>query len=402
MKGLRDLKKLFVVCSLFGSYLMADNLGDILSHNKSQLFEYDKKSNEIQNKILTKSWVNPIRLQYRKNYSTQYTTKTTITDNFSISIDQPIFRSGGIYYAIKYANATYRVGKDSIEIQKRAMIADAVSVLFNLKKIKLQQRKLQYQIKNDKIDIIQKRDSYSAGILDSSFLDQALLKKSQDETALLELKFSLMELKQKFSLLSDKNPDKLRLPKLKIVSKLYYQKHNLQLKRDRDTIEQKRYDAKMTQSKYLPAISLQGQYIDGTLNPTTVIGIKDEYYNYGFSISMPIDINSFNDIELAKVAKLKAQTQLIDTKHTIKEEYDWILNSIEILDKKIALTYQDIKLYKNLYKLTSNLVKAGQKTQLDADVMFNTLHIKKLDTQIYKVEKQLQILQLYMRVNNVI
>ena len=62
------------------------------------------------------------------------------------------------------------------------MIGDAISILFNLKKTKLEQEKLKYQIKNDTIDIRQKRDSYDAGLLDSSFLDQAILKKSQDET----------------------------------------------------------------------------------------------------------------------------------------------------------------------------------------------------------------------------
>ena len=406
MKGLRDLKKLLLICSLVASSALADDLGDILSKNKSQLFEYDTQSNKLQNDILTKSWINPIRLQYKKNYNTQYHDKTIITDNYSVSIDQPIFRSGGIYYAIKYANASYEVGKDSIAMQKRAMIADAVSVLFNLKKVRLQQRKLHYQLKNDKIDIIQKRDSYNAGLLDSSFLDQALLKKSQDQTALLEFKFALLELKQKFSILSDKNPDKLRLPKLKLISKDYYQKHNLQLKRDIDIVEQSSYNAKVTQAKYLPAVSLQGQYLHGTLNPAysgvSSYTMRDGYYNYGFSVSMPIDINSLSDIELSKVAKLKAQTQAIDTKHTIKQEYDWIYNSIDILNQKIALTNKDIKLYQNLYKLTSNLVKAGQKTKLDADVMYNTLHIRKLDKQIYQIEKQLQLLKLYMRVNNVI
>jgi len=370
------------------------------------LFEYDKQSNDLQNDILTKSWINPIDLRYNKNYTTQYTTKTFHTDNFTVSINQPIFKSGGIYYAIKYANATHSTNLDNIKIQQRAMIADAVSVLFNLKKVRLEQEKLKYIIKNDKIDIIQKKDSYDAGILDSSFLDQALLKKSQDETNLLQLNFTQLELKQKFATLSDKDPDKLKLPKLKLVSKEYYKAHNLQLKRDIDYKSQKAYEAKVTRSKYLPTLSLNGQYINGSDNPMysnyTATNTKENYYNYGFSVSMPIDINSLSDIELAKVQHLKAATQVIDTKNTIKQEYDWILNSIMVLDKKIALVKKDIKLYQNLYKLTSNLAKAGQKTKLDAKVMYNSLQIRKYDKKIYEIEKQLQLLHLYMRVENVI
>jgi len=395
-----------ILCSATVALLQADNLGNILSHDKSMLFEYDKQSNDLQNDILTKSWINPIDLRYNKNYTTQYTTKTFHTDNFTVSINQPIFKSGGIYYAIKYANATHSTNLDNITIQQRAMIADAISVLFNLKKVRLEQEKLKYIIKNDKIDIIQKKDSYDAGILDSSFLDQALLKKSQDETNLLQLNFTQLELKQKFAILSDKDPDKLKLPKLKLVSKEYYKAHNLQLKRDIDYKSQKAYEAKMTRSKYLPTLSLHGQYINGSDNPMysgyTATNIKENYYNYGFSVSMPIDVNSLSDIELAKVQHLKAATQVIDTKNTIKQEYDWILNSIMVLEKKIALVKKDIKLYQNLYKLTSNLAKAGQRTKLDAKVMYNSLQIRKYDKKIYEIEKQLQLLHLYMRVENVI
>jgi outer membrane protein TolC len=386
--------------------LYGDNLGDILSKNKSQLFEYDTKSNELQSDMLTKSWINPISLQYSKNYTTQYTTKTYHTDSYSVSIDQPIFKSGGIYYAIKYAKALHDTNLDNIKLQKRSMVANAVSILFNLKKLKLEEKKIKYVLKNDKIDIIQKRDSYNAGLLDSSFLDQALLKKSQDETNLLQLQFSQLELKQQFALLSDKNPDKLKLPKLKLISKNYYKSRNLVLKKDRDYVRQTKYEAKMTQSQYLPTISLRGQYINSDSNPaystTYPPTTRDNYYNYGFSISMPLSINTMSDIELAKVKHLRAATQAIDTKHTVNEEYNWIINSLNVLDKKIALTKKDIKLYKNLYTLTKNLVKAGQKTKLDSDVMYNSWQIRKFDRKIYEIEKQLQLLKLYMRVENVI
>jgi outer membrane protein TolC len=134
----------------------------------------------------------------------------------------------------------------------------------------------------------------------------------------------------------------------------------------------------------------------------TPTNTKENYYNYGFSVSMPIDINSLSDIELAKVQHLKAATQVIDTKNTIKQEYDWILNSIMVLDKKIELVKKDIKLYQNLYKLTNNLAKAGEKTKLDAKVMYNSLQIRKYDKKIYEIEKQLQLLHLYMRVEDVI
>jgi outer membrane protein TolC len=381
----------------------ADELGNILSDNKELLFDYDFKSNELQSDMLSKSWINPVRLQYSKRYSTQFTDRTSRTGSYSIIIDQPIFRSGGIYYAIKYSQALRDANEAELRLQKRQMIGDAVSILFNLKKNRLEQQKMKYLIKNDKIDIRQKRDSYESGLLDSSFLDQAILKKSQDEATLLELELNLLELKQRFSLLSDKKPDGLRLPILKLMSKSNYGEQNLELKKDRLRAEQSAYNANVTTAKYLPTVSLQGQYTDGDLNPLYANPMLEErYYNYGFTVSMPLDINSLTDIEASKVEKLRAAVQVLDRKDQIAQEYEWIHNSLSILDKKIVLAQKDEKVYNNLFRLTKNLAQAGEKTSLDADIMQNSLQIRKLDQKIYKIDKQVQLLKLYIRVENVL
>ena len=237
MKGLNVLKKLLVLCSLlFTSSVYSDELGNILSDNKELLFDYDFKTNELESDMLSKSWINPVILRYNKDYTTRFGDITIGTGTFSVIIDQPIFRSGGIYYAIKYSQALRNANEADLTLQKRKMIGDAVSILFNLKKNRLEQQKMKYLIKNDKIDIRQKRDSYDAGLLDSSFLDQAILKKSQDEATLLELELNLLELKQRFSLLSDKNPNSLTLPTLKLMSKTNYSEQNLELKKDRKSV----------------------------------------------------------------------------------------------------------------------------------------------------------------------
>jgi len=405
MKGLNVLKKLFLLCSLAASSLIyADELGDILSDNKELLFDYQFQTNELESDMLSKSWMNPVRLQYSRDYSTQIEDVTRESGSYSVIIDQPIFRSGGIYYGIKYSQALRDANNAELTLQKRTMIGDAISILFNLKKTKLEQEKLKYQIKNDIIDIRQKRDSYESGLLDSSFLDQAILKKSQDETALLQMDLTLMELKQRFALLSDKDPNKLKLPALRLMSKNNYNAENLELKRDRLRAEQADYNQKVTWAKYLPTVSLQGRYtgLDGDDPLFKPPGMKDEYYNYGFTVSMPLDINSFADIEVSKVEKLKAAVEVLDRKDTVEEEYDWIQNSLGILDKKIILAHKDEEVYKNLYRLTKNLAQAGEKTSFDADVMYNSLQIRKLDQQIYKIDKQIQLLKLYVRVENAI
>jgi outer membrane protein TolC len=388
---------------LASSVIYADELGDILSDNKELLFDYKFQTNELESDMLSKSWVNPVTLQYRKSFTRQYTDNTVDTGNYSVIVDQPIFRSGGIYYGIKYSQALRDANIAELKLEKRTMIGDAISILFNMKRTKLEQEKMKYQIKNDIIDIQQKRDSYEAGLLDSSFLDQAILKRSQDETALLQMDLTLMELKQRFTLLSDKEPYGLRLPVLKLMSKSNYSEDNLELKRDKLRAEQSDYNQKVTWAKYLPTISLQGQYTDGDLNPLfDRPGLEEEYYTYGFTVSMPIDINSLSDIEASKVEKLSAAVEVLDRKEKVDEEYDWIHNSLGILDKKIILAKKDEKVYKSLYRLTKNLAEAGEKTPLDADIMHNSLQIRKIDQKIYEIDKQIQLLKLYIRVENAI
>ena len=408
MKDLNVLKRLLVLCSILcSSALYADELSEILSENKELLFDYDMKSNELKSDMLSKSWINPVTVRYGKDYTTRFKKGTIDTSTFFCLYRPAYFRSGGIYYAIKYSGALRDANRAEIKLQKRKMIGDAVSILFNLKKNRLEQKKMRYLVKNDKIDIRQKKDSYDAGILDSSFLDQAILKKSQDEATLLELELNYLEFKQRFSLLSNKSPDKLKLPKLKMLTKKNYAQQNLELKRDVLRAKESSYNAKVTAAKYLPTLSVQGQYTDGDLNPlfsdpSRPQTMNERYYNYGFSISMPLDINTFTDIEAAKVEKLKAATQVLDRKNTVNEEYMWIYNSLHILDKKISLARKDEKVYKNLLRLTRDLARVGEKTSLDADIMSNSLQIRKLDQKIYSIDKQLKLLQLYIRVEHVL
>lgn len=406
MKDLNVLKKLLLLCSLgLSTLLCADELGDILSENKSLIFDYQFESNELESDQISKSWINPIMLQYSKSYSTQFGETTINTGRYNVVIDQPIFRSGGIYYAIKYSDALRNANNSDLKLQKRKLIGDAVEILFNLKKTRLEQDKLRLLIKNDTIDIRQKRDSYEAGLLDSSFLDQAILKKSQDEASLLEMELRMLELRQGFSLLSDKNPNTLSLPKLKMMSKSHYTNENLDLKTDRLRAEVSAYNEKITWAKYLPTVSVQGQYINGDLNPLFSrpdSSLEEEYYTYGFAISMPIDINAFSDIEASKVEKLRTAVQVLDKKETVQEEYQWINNSLKVLDKKIALAKKDEKIYQNLFRVTKNLAEAGEKTSLDTAIMNNSLNIRKLDQKIYSIDKQIQLLKLYVRVENVL
>ena len=160
---------------------------------------------------------------------------------------------------------------------------------------------------------------------------------------------------------------------------------------------EKEYNSKMTWAKYLPTVSVNARYTNTNRHAP---GMDDDYSTYGFKISMPLNINSATDIESSRVSYMQSMTELQDSRRTIGLEYDIVRKSMHILNRKIALAKKDEALYRRLYTRTKDLVKAGEKTDQDSQTMLNSLKIKKLDRKIYAIEKQQQLLSLYIKVSH--
>ena len=161
---------LFLVSLFFMPLFLGAEDKKILSEDRLNLFNYSETQNEENSSKLKKDWINPIDLSYTKSYTDLYdTTKSAIT------ISQPIFKSGGIFSAIKYAEANYKYNKLDINMQRKELIKDATTMLFNLHVIDLNIKKNQLLLKNANIDIIRKKEQVLNGFLDTSFLDNAIL-----------------------------------------------------------------------------------------------------------------------------------------------------------------------------------------------------------------------------------
>jgi len=398
MKDLSVLKKLFLLSSLFCSpFLNAESeLSDILSANKNELLDYQKKQNRVQSHQLENSWINPIVLQYSKNYTTQFGDAID-TQQFIVSVDQPIFKMGGIWAAIKYAKAQGVANDIEIELQKRELISQALTTLFNLRKSQLQLQKLNYTIENDNLDITIQKESYEQGISNRTLYDQALLKRNQDVTSKLELELSISKLESDFSLLSDENPYSLTLPNFGMISKERYIQGQLELQRDELRVQEKDEFNYMTLTKYLPEVSLTGRYIKEDPNPI-FRGTKESYYNYGFKVTLSLNIGSLDDIQTSKIAYLNAKVTLEEKKKSLSNRFKLAQKRLEIIDQKIALSKDDAKHYQSMLATAQDLEKIGDKTLLDTQIVANSVKIRELDQEIYKIDAQLELLGLYVNV----
>jgi len=377
-------------------------LSDILSSDKSQLLEYQKEKNTVQTEQLEKSWISPVILQYSKSYSTQFG-GTIKTGQFVVSVDQPIFKSGGIWSAIKYAKAFGKANALDIELQKRQLILQSLTILYNLQKSKLQLEKIKLTIYNDNLDIQIQKESYEEGLTNRTLYDQALLKRNQDHTSKLELELTIVKLENDFSLLSDKKPYSITLPNFGMIEKNRYLENQLELKRDSIRVEEKKHNQRMIFSKYLPEISVTGRYTNEDLNPLFASpnsSIKQSYFNYGFKVSLPLNINSFDDVQNSKIEYLNAKITLEEQQQKILNNFKLIQKRLEIIDKKIALSQEDAGHYASMLNTAQDLEKLGDRTSIDTQIVANSVQVRELDQEIYKVDAQLELLGLYINVAN--
>ncbi|MGM0622964.1 MAG: TolC family protein [Campylobacterota bacterium] len=383
------MKKLYLLSSLLCSALLGSE--EFLSQEKLETLKLQEQKAQYDADFLKKSWINPVMLSYDKTHNDTLDETTTTT---SVSIDQPVFQSGGIYFSIKYAGSVRDSSIKQVEAQKRELVAQAVDLLYEYQKTQKQIQKLQLLIKNSEIEIERKKEQYMAGLVDSSDLDRALLEKNENSINLLEARQSLAQIENNFAKISDLEIKTAKAPKLSVVSEQNYVENNIDLLAQNSELRGKNYQRYMTASKYLPQVSLTARYSDsdnrGPMQPSS-------QETYGVKVSLPLNLNSYDDIQRDRVEYLKSAVELNDTKRTLKHEYQNIMSQVEFIDKKIQLSKEDAKMYENLVAQTKDQVFIGNQTEYDLQTMQNSMQIKQLDQSIYTIDKNRLLFELYIK-----
>ena len=405
---MKVLKLSALLCLLLSSCVAANEnnatLDDYISEYKKAQFSYDYEKNEAESSKLRDSWIAPLQLNY--NYSRSKPGQKELTnENAAIKMDQPIFQSGGIYYGIKFANASKLFSDYSVDVAKRKMIKEAVATLMQIKQSTLREKAQELQIKNSEINLEQKKEQYLSGQLDSGFLDNAIIQRNIVTQALYDIQTTKEKLINKFQSLSDLEYQSVSIPHLEILNNEEFIAHNIVLKQNAAEIEKNGYYKDVTVAKYLPKVSLTAGYTwsnnEQFISNTFIVKNELTYYNYGVKATMPIDINTFRDIESVRVDYLKSQIVQKDKQRELNALFEQVMHNIKNFDKKIALSNENKTLYTKLLADTNELFTAGYKTEYDVDTLRNSLEIQKIDGKVYEIDKQLELLTLYeMYVND--
>ncbi len=387
------LLSFFVILNLHVDYLFANS--DILNDNIQQDFELKNEQINKSSDSLSNSWIDPVIISIQKNRNKNGSNigKEDFM-GFSVDLNQDIFRSGGIFYAIKYADATRVLGLKNIQKLRQTQVITAYSLFLKLLKNDKMQLQKRLNIQNAKLNIKRKNEQYLSGLIDITSLNDAILEKIANENALLSLQDTKNTLLLSFQKLSKKEYQNIKLLHVKVPSKDEYIAQNITLSIKQSENQNQKYLSKLTKSKYLPKLTLNASYHANKLDSQRG-DVKEDFYNYGIKFSMPLSVNSFDEIESSRLKYLISKNQEQIEKHNQSVKYEKIKNDLKNIDKKINLAKKNLKIYQTLLTQTKELVKANIKIEDDLTIMKNSKNIREVQLQIHNLEKEEKMLEFY-------
>ena len=229
-------------------------------------------------------------------------------------------------------------------------------------------------------------------------MDNAILNKNNLEVALEDLVFKKKELIDNFKTLSDLDYKSVVLPHLELISKNKYLT-NLNLKIAKQNIKVKKALKGMNLGNSLVSVNFLANYtnIDTKYSKQTLLYQNDinNFYNIGFSVTIPLDVNTPKTIQESKIDYLKSVLEYRDKVSQSISQYDTQIANIKAIDKKIDIYKNSIATYNSLIEATKNNIKAGTSTDLDLETLQNSKQINQLNIESLQIDKQSVLLELY-------
>ncbi len=391
---MKKLSNSLLLASIFCTTTVVGN-EEFLSQTKKDILNYSYEKTIEDSSKLKQDWINPITYKYIYNDGEDYNTAKSL-----ISVSQPIFKSGGIYSAIKYASSVERYSNTDIDTQKKELIKQVINLLYQIKKIDISIDKQKLLIDNAKLDVQRKKEQVLNGILDTSFLDNAIIEANTNENTLIDLEYQKTELINSLSNISDKKYEELELPIFTMITNDNFIENNIYIKKAQEDIETSYWMKNMVTSSYLPTVNFTTDYTkyhDTDNNPALT---KEGTTNVGFNITIPLDVRFSYDIQSNKIAYLQKKLALEDKRKEEISIYKNSLAKITGLNKKIVIAKNNVELYNSLLTQLEEQLSVGMKTISDVQTMENSKKIKALDVKSLKIDIQIELLDIYSRIQS--
>jgi len=390
------------------SLIEASSLSDeILAPNKSKELDLDLQKVNAEASIERDSWLNPVIGSYSASFKTQFEVEQ---ENYSttIGIDQPIFKSGGIYFAIKYANAKAYYNRLGIKLKKNGVIKQTVEAVMKLQQLDLSLKQVALEVVDAKSEIEFLQEQISVGEVDMATLDQAMINVNLAQMKAIDLANQKRDLHYQFTIMSDKKYEDIVLPRFTMVDKEQFLSHNINMKQSQLKSKESSYWHKVIRSSYLPTVNVQLQYnASEGKNQTfsesfTPYDVESSYTSYGFKVSMPLfDVNMLRSVESAKVDYLKNRILIDQVASDEKHFYEMKLAKVRALQMKKELSVKNFKLYEKIYESQQSSFESGDSNALDLQKSKHQWEIKEMEIKKIYLDQQIELLAMYEKLNDI-
>jgi outer membrane protein TolC len=375
--------------------VFSDDLS-ILSKNKQEIQKLKKQNIEASSSKLKNTWVNPLSITASITKASPANGVDNTTKQYGIMLNQDIFRSGGIYYAIQYANASEELNLFNLNIENQNLKKQIILALLELKNLRLSAKQTALRVKNANIEVDLKKQLYTAGEIDIIPLNTALMSKNTLIDNELSLNNSIEQKKLELQKLTDLKEEQIVLPTFTKVLEKDFLKQNSTVKSLTLASKFQKRTHQINRSSLLPKVTLSGQYGKQDFDSkNNALDYDGKFYNYGLSVSLPLDIRTNATLEETQTSYLQSKLQLQEEKRSAKIFYNQTLKNIDLITAKTKVANQNLKLYEELINLTSKEVQAGTKTKYDLETLQNNEKIEKYNIKINEIQKQIQLANLY-------
>ncbi|MFW2441575.1 TolC family protein [Aliarcobacter butzleri] len=382
--------KKFLYYFLFSSLLFAnEKSNEVLMPLKNEIRDLETKSIEEKKEVNKYEWLNDLNISLSQSKDDE----NIKTKDYSLNLNQKIVDFGGISSQIDYANNLFKQEALKIKMENFEDLNTLYKNFIDLKINDINILQNDLNIKNSEIEVDIKKSQYRNGQSDISDLNDAIMKKNLLEDSKMNLKLNKVIYENDIKKLTSYGINNLSIPSISLISKdIFLEKSTKKLYANLES-QVSHNEYKKTKSKYLPALNLTGAvgYQDSTTKKS------QDYYNYGASITMPLNYTFSNDIEYSKLVYLQNRKKEELTSIELEKVYDSSIETIKQFENRINLALNDIKLYEELLELNQEEFNAGFKADEDVKTLKNSKEIRKLDIEKYKLNIKKELLYIYFQ-----
>lgn len=354
----------------------------VLSDEKLELLQLKREKIREDISLQERNWISPLRLSLGINRNKNATFMESETRSAGVDWSQDLFRSGGIGYSIDQAKALGMSKLLGVDREESEYLKQAYTLYAQCERDRLKYKQNKLTLHNRDLDLFIVTAKYKTGSADISELNRATIDRDTARTAVIGSKNLLRNEEYALKKLlgtAQINPD--ALASIPLVSKEEYLAQHLELLQYEAQDKSDEAAAKIVRSSYLPKLTINGSY-GYTDYQGDWVGYSGDNYNYGATLSMPLDINTRAQMQSSRLQLLQTRTARLDRAQELGQEYDMRFFTIADYEERIGVAQEMLRIYEELYAFTQPQVTTGAKTVYELESLGNSVKIQEFEKEI--------------------